>query len=211
MPTEPFNAADLARRRPPIPPIIEGIMAFFYAAVWWNVLVLVSFASEQAANGDNCLLLPVGLYIALLIGFFLINLYYYRRQGGGLINLFWGFEKQKEIQVAFIGLTFILVVWIVALDPTLAWLYYMLVPQTIGLFAGRWRWAVPLVVLELVILAYQTDFVPQLIALRNLDSPFGWTLAAVIFSGAYVFLVTGLVRSRIHSEILVRDLQETKR
>src|SRR3954447_18341851 len=106
------------------PVIIDRLLLAFYAVTWLNLLNLTSSAIENPVAGEYSFLLPAGLYGLLLLGFPLLNWRRFRRGRGQLSDWVWGYDDQALEQIAFIAISFVLIVWMTADNPAYVWLYF---------------------------------------------------------------------------------------
>ena len=192
-----------------MPPLVENLLVFFYLLTWGNLLFLIYQAIAEAQNGDYRFLLPAGLYMAFLVGFLLFNLWRSRRLGGDLPDILWGHCEPAALPYIFLGVSFVLVAWMTSLSPTLGATYFPLLAITLGMLP--WRSGLPFVALQIGTLLWQWQVIDAILSNQlPLDTLLSIAFSVLVFV-AYAITITALLRSRINSEMLVRELQATKR
>ncbi|MEO8288651.1 MAG: sensor histidine kinase [Chloroflexota bacterium] len=184
-----------------LPPLINWALLLFYVITWLNLIYTAYLAFVIAQGGDSRFLFPAGLTILLFIAFLAINYIHYRRHGGSIPDILWGFDKPAWRSYAFILIWLALVYWTNALSPDFFWLYTALMGATFGLFPLRV--AIALVGVELLALFSQIAASISTAGLYGL----GFFLT---ISFTLIVLLTQLIRSRIASEVLVRELREAQ-
>jgi signal transduction histidine kinase len=190
-----------------VPPIVNRTVVFFYVLTWSNLIYCIILAAQDA-GGDYGFILPAGLYIALFIVHFALNLAQYRRQGGTLSDLLWGYDEPKWRPIAFMLLGFALIFWLNTENRHFMWLYIPWISATFGMFPLRI--SLPILAVEVVGLIYQLGVVEFLGSeALPLEALIGISFSILSFTASFV-LITLLLRERVSSEILVQELKRTQ-
>src|SRR5262245_7486946 len=193
----------------PVPPLVSRILVFFYVLTWLNLLYITYSAVEDTTDGDYGFLVPVGLYMLLFVVYAVINLLRYRRVGGRLCDILWGYDEPVWMPLAFVLLSVVLIFWMNTEAPGFWWVYTPLIAATFGMF--RLQVSIPLIALEVGALIYQLNLF-SLVAGGEFSTGaiIGISFSTFMFITVFV-LMTWLMRSRIESEALVNELKATKR
>ncbi|HYO50162.1 MAG TPA: sensor histidine kinase [Chloroflexia bacterium] len=191
-----------------MPPVVNRVLVFFYVLTWANLLYCTYVAARDTSNGDYGFLVPVGLYALLFATMFVIGLQRYRREGGSMSDVLWGYDDPAWLQVAFVGISLVLVFWMNTYSLAFFSVYFPLIAATFGTF--KWQIAVPIIAVQMSALAYQLGIFgggdnPEL----STGALIGISFSVLSFIAIFVFM-TILMRSRIESEQLVQELKATK-
>ena len=189
------------------PPVISRVVVFFYVMTWVNLLY-ATYSAFQNARGDYGFVPPVALYMLLFPVYAAINYLRYRRQGGSLVDILWGYDEPVWGIYAFILVSLGLVFWASAETLNFLSLYSALAGITLGMLP--WRRSLPLVGLMIVVVVVQIwsrgwFSGPAL----PLSTVIGLSVSLFSFLSVFVLLIV-LLRSRLESELLVKELQQTK-
>src|SRR5579859_4676273 len=208
MPPTPPPAATSGPDPPGMAPVVNRILIFFYLLIWISLLGTTWGVVAETRDGNYTYLVPAGLYMLILVGFFWWNRQY-RGGGGSLSHQMWGYDKHTGRQIGMVLLTFALIAWMAALAPAFTWLYFALCGQTMGMF--RWRLAVPLVILESAALAIQSGLLAEVLQPDPAqEAGLIGSLIGIGFFFLYAVLVSILLKSQVRSTLLVQELQATK-
>ncbi len=205
MPARRLLLANPPAAPPRMPAVIDAILVFFYVLILGLVAAFTGLAwTDPTLHGYEW---PVAAFVLLYAGFLLYNWTHRPAAGYHLSDLLWGHHGQEGPQVVFVVLSLGCIAWMTARVDFFAWLYISLCSQTFSMF--RLRLSVPLLVLELGVVGYQTGLIADLWAGR-VPSDFWGSLVGMSFSVVWVLLITVLLRSRMQSERLVQELQQTQ-
>lgn len=203
-PVAPLPPAPPPRR---MPLLVNALLVFFYVLILGNLTYFTWLATAQQASGGSAFWAPVLAFVLLYGGFFAYN--WYRRVPGAiqLSQLCWGSHGDERSEVVFVLLGLACVAWLTAAQPLFASLYLSLLPQTLGMF--RWRIALPLIGLELLVFAYQTAILRDILSIQS-ASEFWGVLIGLAFLILYTLIIKVLISSRMQSEMLVLELRQTQ-
>jgi signal transduction histidine kinase len=188
---------------------VNRIVVFFYVLTWVNLVYATYMAVIGTDDGDYGFLVPVVLYALLFVVHFALNyLVQYRRIGGTLSDLLWGYDEPAWRQYAFILANVALVFWMNSESPAYWSAYTPIIAVTFGMF--RWQVALPLMALEIAALTYQVGILDFFDSAELPTGAIIGILIGVFMTVISFVLITVLLRSRIESEMLVQELKATK-
>jgi len=198
-----LNPADLT---PPVP-VVSRLLLFFYFVTWFSLLGDGWSAIATTTNDDYFYLVPAGLYGLHLLIFFRIE--YKAKQGLSLRwdTPVWGNRNKgySGQQLIFLLISLILIFWMTQLNVNFVWMYFALFSQTMGMVS--WKWGLPLGLFEIVIVLEQTNILYN----NKFENGAFWSFViGGPFALLYMLIIVLLIRSRLESERLVRELKATK-
>lgn len=192
------------------PLVVRRTMLFFSIMTWFG-LAGCTVGAFATADGNYWFGLPAILY-ALLLLFFAKFEY---EPGKGLVfdpewrSHSWAgqrYSRQTKRVLIFLGISLLLVTALSLSNFSYFSMFFVLMGHTIGML--EWPWNMTMVGGEILV------FLGQSLLLSNSYQFNGDTYISISISAiiglSYATVIVSLVRSRLKSETLVRELQETK-